>query len=130
MILITSFVDAWKKAFDFQGVTTRREFWYFILSSNLFILLLNILIDFCSFFRDFFRGFDYLWFALLLLEFVLFLFELVVLLHFFGTCIVATSIFVRRLRDVGKHWLWYFVPLWNIYLCTKPAKKLITENNT
>ncbi len=130
LILITSFIEAWKRAFDFKGTTKRREFWYYILSSNLFIFLLNIAIGFCSFFLELFRELDTPWFATLPVEVLSAILVFIVLIHFFGTFIVGTSIFVRRIRDTGRHWLWFFVPLWNIYLCTMPTKKLITENNT
>tara|TARA_Y100001968_G_scaffold140135_1_gene128222 strand:- start:780 stop:1226 length:447 start_codon:yes stop_codon:yes gene_type:complete len=130
LILITSFAEAWKRAFDFKGKTTRRKFWYYILSSNLFVFLLNLAISFCSFFHELFRGLGAPWFATLPVDVLTAVFVFVVLIHFFGTFIVATSIFIRRLRDTGKSWFWFFVPLWNIYLCTKPTRKLITENNT
>ena len=130
LILIISFTEAWKRAFDFTGITTRRKFWYYMLSSNLFIFLLNLVIGFCSFFRELFKGLDAPWFATLPVEVISAFFVFVVLIHFFGTFIVGTSIFIRRLRDTGKHWLWFFVPIWNIYLCTKPTRKIITENNT
>ena len=130
LILLSSFTEAWKRAFDFKGITTRRKFWYYMLSSNLFIFLLNIAIFFCSFLRELLRRLDASSFETLPVEVLSAFFIFVVLIHFYGTFIVGTSIFIRRLRDAGKSWLWFFVPVWNIYLCTKPTRNLLTENNS
>ena len=43
MVLIQSFLDTWKRGFDYKGITTRRFFWYYILADIIFNFSLNII---------------------------------------------------------------------------------------
>ncbi len=114
MILITSFTDAWKRVFDFKGITDRRNYWYYSLSSFIFFILLEIL-------ESFFKGITIGLYESEVSETISGVFqvfsssiEIIVLLIFLGSLIVELSICVRRLRDVGKSWkniFWSLLPI-------------------
>jgi len=85
-MLIDYFFLGFKKAFDFKGLTSRREFGYFFLFDILSLLFL-IFIDIAIFGYAFFTS----------IGFVL-------------GIIPRISISIRRLRDAGKSGWWCFFP--------------------
>ena len=40
--MIKAFVSAWRRAFDFRGKSTRKEYWYFLLADVLFVVALDL----------------------------------------------------------------------------------------
>jgi uncharacterized membrane protein YhaH (DUF805 family) len=39
MVLITAYTSAWKRSFDFKGRSSRAEYWWFILATNIVIAI-------------------------------------------------------------------------------------------
>tara|TARA_Y100001968_G_C19064170_1_gene575204 strand:- start:55 stop:429 length:375 start_codon:yes stop_codon:yes gene_type:complete len=118
------FIDAWKRPFDFKGLTKRADFWKYALISFFINRVGTIFIDrFAYVFTDgktvqdiFADGgmiVGYLYLAISIP------FSLIVL----AAIPVTLAVTVRRLRDAGKHWLWIFFPFLNIYLLTRPSKQ-------
>tara|TARA_B100001989_G_C24517229_1_gene453856 strand:- start:961 stop:1374 length:414 start_codon:yes stop_codon:yes gene_type:complete len=105
--MFKSYLTAWKKAFKFQGRSTRKDYWFFQLISFLITLLFlllnviqNVLITYSfSFDNDFFQ----------------ILSNFITILNFIPTIIILGSIWValpltvRRIRDVGMKWQWIFL---------------------
>ena len=112
---ILSMIDAyklfWTKAFDFNGVSTRSEFWYSYLANIIIYLLLNILTGIGMAINEWLGG---------LIGIVLLLFSL-------GIIIPSISVSVRRTNDAGKAWSWIFINLvplggfYYIYLLCQPS---------
>ena len=135
MILITAFIDAWKRPFDYKGVTTRKNYWFYILSSILVSSLLEILkgifVNLATFALPVFDGSSDG--SSLLSSFFLVIwqtFRIIDFLYSLGALVISPSIMVRRLRDAGKQWQWvflYLVPIigwiWLIVLFCKPTKR-------
>ena len=128
-MLIKPFLDAWKRPFDFKGKTKLNDFWNYALIAFLINRAFAILAGFFEIFGTYDeRGLlvfnngggpilEVLWNTFAFIGFCISL----------GALPVTLSVIVRRLRDVGKHWLWILVPFWWIYLCTKPSKEQITS---
>ena len=130
LILLTSFTQAWSRSFDFKGLTTRKDYWYFILSNTLFGIALNILLGLSSLFRKLVASssWDLPWILSVSFGTISWVIGISAILHYFGSILVNLTVTIRRLRDAGKNWVWVLVPLWNLYLCTKPTKQLVTTN--
>ena len=130
LILLTSFTQAWSRSFDFKGVTIRKDYWYFILGNTLFGIALSILVGFSSLFRELAAGssWDLPWILSVSFGTISWIISISAVLHYFGSILVNLTVMIRRLRDAGKNWVWVLVPLWNLYLCTKPTKQLVTTN--
>ena len=39
MDLITAYISAWKRSFDFKGRSSRAEYWWFMLATNIVIAI-------------------------------------------------------------------------------------------
>jgi len=94
--MIKYYTDAWKKAFKFQGVSSRKEYWLFALANIFVTVTINIVIGIFNFFG----------FALLSQ-----MMGTIFLVFVIGSLVVSLSISVRRLRDLGKRWGWIFIQL-------------------
>ncbi len=107
--MFKSYFTAWKKAFKFQGRSTRKDYWFFQLISFLITLLFlllnliqNLLITYSfSFDNDFFQILSN---SITILSFI----PAIIIL---GSIWVALPLTVRRIRDVGMKWQWIFVAL-------------------
>ena len=77
-MLIESYRDYWKRAFDFKGKTKRNEFWWAFLG----LIIVNQIISFLPESFNVFIG-----------------------LYVLANIIPGLSINIRRLRDLGKRWL-------------------------
>ena len=105
--MFKSYLTAWKKAFRFQGRSTRKDYWFFQLISFLITLLFlllnviqNVLITYSfSFDNDFFQILSNL---ITILSFI----PAIIIL---GSIWVALPLTVRRIRDVGMKWQWIFL---------------------
>ena len=130
--MIKSFILAWKKAFDFKGVTSRKDFWLYELASFILLLLLSI-------FENIITNVQY---ALLpdedVYEYSIFVdilaivgqvLSIIIWLLALGSIVVGISISIRRLRDISKKWTWIFLNLipilgqiyFYLYFMTRPT---------
>ena len=133
--MINSFLIAWKKAFDFRGVTSRKDFWLYELAAFIFLIVINIT-------SNLFVNLQY---ASLpsgtesaisseIFAFIAQILSIISFLFVLGGILVGLSISVRRLRDIQKKWTWIFIqiiPLFGaiyfIYLMCQPSKKIIDQ---
>jgi len=105
--MFKSYITAWKKAFKFQGRSTRKDYWFFVLINFFiaFILLLFNLIQ--SVLRTYSFSSDN--------DFLQILSNFIIILNFIPAIILLGSIWValpltiRRIRDVGMKWQWIFL---------------------
>ena len=105
--MFKSYLTAWKKAFKFQGRSTRKDYWFFQLISFLITLLFlllnvikNVLITYSfSSDNDFFQ---------ILSNFITIL-SFIPAIIILGSIWVALPLTVRRIRDVGMKWQWIFL---------------------
>ena len=37
--MLKSYISAWKRSFDFQGKSTRKEYWYFVILNSIIFLI-------------------------------------------------------------------------------------------
>ena len=130
--MIKPFIFAWRKAFDFKGKTSRRDFWLYQLATFLLSLLINILENLATNIQ----------YALLpaedVYEYSIFvdifavvgqLLSIISWLFLLGSFVVGISISIRRLRDISKNWTWIFINLipifgqiyFYIYFMTRPT---------
>ena len=91
--IITATKDGFIRYADFSGVSSRSEYWYFILSTTLAAIIAQIA------FGDF-GG------------------NLVSIITLLPTIAVA----VRRMHDVGKSGWFILVPIYNFILAVSPSK--------
>ena len=101
-----SYLTTWKKAFKFQGRSTRKDYWFFLLI-NFFIyifILLGNLIQSLIFQFSISNDNDFLGILSKIITFVLVIPGIILL----GTVWVALPLTVRRIRDVGMKWQWIF----------------------
>ena len=91
--IITATKDGFIRYADFSGVSSRSQYWYFILSTTLAAIIAQIS------FGDF-GG------------------NLVSIITLLPTIAVA----VRRMHDVGKSGWFILVPIYNLVLAVSPSK--------
>ena len=122
--LLSAYGRYWKKAFDFKGRTSRAEFWS--------ALLVGMVVGMGLFYGTY-GGFDQYYNELLEIAETGGSISTPVFLTIFSwvNCIPGLSIYVRRLRDVGKSWPWFFILLipfigaiWFLVLLLKPSKSV------
>ena len=105
--MFKSYFTAWKKAFKFQGRSTRKDYWFFQLISFLITLLFlllnviqNVLITYSfSSDNDFFQ----------ILSTFINILSFIPAIIILGSIWVALPLTVRRIRDVGMNWQWIFL---------------------
>ena len=105
--MFKSYLTAWKKAFRFQGRSTRKDYWFFLLISFLITLLFlllnviqNVLVTYSfSFDNNFFQ---------ILSNFITIL-SFIPAIIILGSIWVALPLTIRRIRDVGMKWQWIFL---------------------
>ena len=105
--MFKSYFTAWKKAFKFQGRSTRKDYWFFVLI-NFFIALLLLLFNLIqSVLRtySFSSGNDFLQ---ILSNFIIIL-NFIPAIILLGSIWVALPLTIRRIRDVGMKWQWIFL---------------------
>ncbi len=102
--MIEAYKSFWTRAFDFKGVTNRRDYWLAYLAYSIILFFLLILSEVAYFFNAF--------------------------LLFYVICAVIPnlSIQIRRVRDIGKGWPWIFINfipiiggIWFIILLCQPS---------
>ena len=126
--MIEAYKKFWKGYVDFEGRSTRSDYW--------FVYLVNVLITFAYFllqavFGGLAAATDSSFLAVI---------SLILLLIFFAYGISAVlpciAVAVRRLRDAGYHWAYIFIPLIPfvgififIFLLCQPTKVEVPLNN-
>lgn len=91
----------WKRYFDFEGTSTRREYWLTTLISVIISILFQFVID---------SIFDPTLLGILVLGYGLFI---------FASIIPGTALMVRRFHDTGVsgwNYLWAFTGIGGIYV--------------
>ena len=126
MRLITAIIDVWKRPFDYKGVTTRKNYWFYFLSTIIISVLIGVL-------QKFFDTLGYVFIDSYVSYFFLVIsktFKIIDVLFDIGLLVINPSIIIRRLRDAGKQWQWFFlclVPIigwiWLIVLLCQPTKR-------
>ena len=105
--MFKSYFTAWKKAFKFQGRSTRKDYWFFMLI-NFFIVLLFLIVNIIqNLFRTYYfsSGNDFLQILSNFITILSFIPALILL----GSIWVALPLTIRRIRDVGMKWQWIFL---------------------
>ncbi len=102
--ILQAFTSAWRRSFDYTGRSNRGDYWWYVLAN----VLLSVILTSLSKFSDFI-GWIYSIYIVI-------------------TIVPSTSLVVRRLRDAGKHWGWFFISLipiigffWLLYLLIQPS---------
>lgn len=89
--MIYSYLQYWRGYFDFDGQSSRSEFWWPVLLNTILIIILALVSESVA----------------------------VITLFSWGTLIPNLSSAVRRLRDANIHWAWIFlifIPFGNLVL--------------
>ena len=126
--MIEAYKKFWKGYVDFEGRSTRSDYW--------FVYLVNVLITFAYFllqavFGGLAAATDSSFLAVI---------SLILLLIFFAygiaACLPGIAVTVRRLRDAGYNWPYIFIPLIPfvgififIFLLCQPTKVEVPLNN-
>ncbi|CCB94074.1 hypothetical protein SALIVB_1816 [Streptococcus salivarius CCHSS3] len=126
--MIEAYKKFWKGYVDFEGRSTRSDYW--------FVYLVNVLITFAYFLLQAVFG------GLVAVTDSSFLavISLILLLIFFAygivACLPGIALTVRRLRDAGYNWPYIFIPLIPfvgifilIFLICQPTKVEVPLNN-
>ena len=105
--MFKSYFTAWKKAFKFQGRSTRKDYWFFVLINFFIVLLLLLFSVIQNVLRtySFSSGNDLLQILSNLITILSFIPGIIVL----GSIWVALPLTIRRIRDVGMKWQWIFL---------------------
>jgi uncharacterized membrane protein YhaH (DUF805 family) len=93
MLMIDALKDGFNRFTDFSGVSTRSQYWYFILGTTIATVIAQVA------FGDF-GG------------------NLVSIITLLPTIAVA----VRRMHDVGKSGWFILIPIYNLVLVLSPSK--------
>ena len=105
--MFKSYFTAWKKAFKFQGRSTRKDYWFFVLINFFIVLLLLLFSVIQNVLRtySFSSGNDFLQILSNFITFLSFIPAIILL----GSIWVALPLTIRRIRDVGMKWQWIFL---------------------
>ena len=102
--MLTSYISAWKRPFDFKGKTTRKEYWHFVILNSIVTVISYVLflsaIALTSGVNSSFS---------VAISIPMYIISSIGLLLFFGSIWVALPLTVRRIRDVGMSWKWIFL---------------------
>ena len=102
--MLKSYISAWKRPFDFQGKSTRKEYWHFVILNSLVTVISYVLfISAIALTNGVNSSFS------VAISIPLYLISSIGLLLFFGSIWVALPLTVRRIRDVGMSWKWIFL---------------------
>ena len=104
--MFKSYFITWKKAFKFQGRSSRKDYWFFVLI-NFLIYIFSVL---CSLTQGLVYQYSYDTgnSFLEILSYFISIFFVLPLIILLGSVWVALPLTVRRIRDVGMKWQWIF----------------------
>ena len=91
--IVASISDGFKRYAEFSGVSSRSQYWYFILGTTVASLIIQALLG------DFGGN-----------------------VFTIATIIPTIAVAVRRMHDVGKSGLFILVPIYNFILLLTPTK--------
>ena len=97
MLMIDALKDGFNRFADFSGVSSRSQYWYFILGTTIATVIAQVA------FGDF-GG------------------NLVSLITLIPTIAVA----IRRMHDVGKSGWFILIPIYNLILVLSPSKPAVS----
>ena len=101
--MLTSYLSAWKRPFDFKGKSIRKEYWHFvILNSIVTVISYVLLFSAIALTNGVNSSFP------VAVSIPMYIISSIGLLLFFGSIWVALPLTVRRIRDVGMSWKWIF----------------------
>ena len=101
--MIEAYKKFWKGYVDFEGRSTRSDYWFVVLASFLLIMALYIAaIIFAVAGRNQPGS---------LPNIIAYIFLILIILYAFATILPSLAIQVRRLRDAGYHWAYIFLHL-------------------
>jgi len=102
--MLKSYISAWKRPFDFQGKSTRKEYWHFVIFNSIICFISYIFfLSAIALTQGVESSFS------VPISIPLYLISLVGFLLFFGSIWIALPLTVRRIRDVGMSWQWIFL---------------------
>ena len=93
--MIDAVKDGFNRYADFSGLSTRAQYWYFILSTFLATLVASMIAG-----------------------------DMVGNLISLATFLPTLAVAVRRMHDVGKSGWFLLIPIYNFVLLVEPSKKL------
>lgn len=136
--MIKYFTKPWKKAFDYKGITSRKEFWFYQLFSIVLLVVLNVTQNLITNLQYASLGYGEYESSILAEIFAIIgqTLSIFTFLFLLGNIIVQLSIRVRRLRDISKKWTWMFIHLipilgilfFELYFMTRPSKHKDKKN--
>jgi uncharacterized membrane protein YhaH (DUF805 family) len=98
MPLIDAYVAGWQRSFDYQGRSTRGDYWWFVLANLIVAVMVGAISNRLS------------------------------NLYAVASILPSLPLVIRRLRDTGKPWPWIFIGLipiiggiWLIVLFCQPS---------
>lgn len=98
MRLIEAYGSAWSRSFEYEGRSTRSDYWLFVLANLVVALIIGLVFDRLQ------------------------------NLYAVASLLPSIPLVVRRLRDIGKPWPWIFIGLipivgaiWLIVLFCQPS---------
>ena len=102
--MLTSYLSAWKRPFDFKGKSTRKEYWHFFILNSIVILISYVLfLSAIALTNSVNSSFS------VAISIPMYIISSIGWLLFFGSIWVALPLTVRRIRDVGMSWKWIFL---------------------
>ena len=126
--MIEAYKKFWKGYVDFEGRSTRSDYWFAYLANMLTVVAFYVLL---AVFGGIAGATDSSFLAVI---------SLILLLIFFAygiaACLPGIAVTVRRLRDAGYNWPYIFIPLIPfvgififIFLLCQPTKVEVPFNN-
>ena len=126
--MIEAYKKFWKGYVDFEGRSTRSDYWFAYLANMLTVVAFYVLL---AVFGGIAGATDSSFLAVI---------SLILLLIFFAygiaACLPGIAVTVRRLRDAGYNWPYIFIPLIPfvgififIFLLCQPTKVEVPLNN-
>ena len=126
--MIEAYKKFWKGYVDFEGRSTRSDYWFAYLANMLTVVAFYVLL---AVFGGIAGATDSSFLAVI---------SLILLLIFFAygiaACLPGIALTVRRLRDAGYNWPYIFIPLIPfvgififIFLLCQPTKVEVPSNN-
>ena len=102
--MLTSYISAWKRPFDFKGKSTRKEYWHFVILNSIVTVISYVLFLYAIALSNGVNSS-----SSIAISIPLYIISSIGLLLFFGSIWVALPLTVRRIRDVGMSWKWIFL---------------------
>ena len=126
--MIEAYKKFWKGYVDFEGRSTRSDYWFAYLANMLTVIAFYVLL---AIFGGIASATESSFLAVI---------SLILLLIFFAygiaACLPGIAVTVRRLRDAGYHWAYIFIPLIPfvgifilIFLLCQPTEVEVPSNN-